>query len=490
MSLKEYKHKRNFKLTPEPAGAISKNTTKHLQFVIQKHAASHLHYDFRLEMAGVLKSWAIPKGPSLNPSDKRLAVQVEDHPLGYANFEGEIPRGQYGGGEVIIWDNGTWECESDPIKGWQAGKLKFILRGKKLQGTWLLLRTPSFKKNNKTNWLLRKEQDKAADKTNDITAERPESVISGGKLSIDQSPSKIKAKVASNNVAGVTITHPDKIFYPEINLSKIAIARYYESVADWILPYVKERPLSVMRCPDGITSDCFFQKHLKHKLPKDIERISINQNGKIVNSFIINSMAGLINLVQLGVLEFHTWGESYSHSGYPDHVIFDFDPEANITWQQTIEATLALREILYDINLVSFVKTTGGKGLHVVVPVKPIYTWQQIHHFAKSIANTLAKLNPNLFIATAAKAKRHNKIFVDYLRNSQSATAIAPYSTRARPNAPIATPLAWEELSEKIPSNYFTVNNIAKRLANLKTDPWKKFFKLKQTISKEILAKL
>lgn len=511
MSLKEYKQKRNFKLTPEPAGAVTKKPAKRVQFVIQKHAASHLHYDFRLEMAGVLKSWAVPKGPSLNPADKRLAVQVEDHPIGYANFEGEIPPGQYGGGEVIVWDNGVWECEDDPVKSWQAGKLRFTLQGKKLQGKWLLLRMPSFKKNGKTNWLLRKEQDEAADKTTDITAERPESVISGKKLQIDSESSASlakpkkstvkKTKIANRKkksdsitnspvIAGVTISHPDKIFYPEINLTKLAVAQYYEAIAQWMLPYIKGRPLNVLRCPDGIAGECFFQKHLTHKLPAGIEKIAIAQNDKTIDSFIIKNITGLIHLAQLGVLEFHVWGEIYTHSGKPDQIIFDLDPETNIGWQQIIETALLLKDILTDLDLTSFVKTTGGKGLHIEVPIKPIYTWQQIHNFAKAIANTLVKLNPDLYIATAAKAKRRNKIFIDYLRNSQSATAVAPYSLRARTGAPIATPLTWEEVSKKIPSNYFTINNISARLSKLKKDPWLKFFKLKQTLTKEMLEKI
>lgn len=350
----------------------------------------------------------------------------------------------------------------------------------------------------KINWLLIKEKDGAADNKINITAASPHSIVSGKLLKIDKYKTESSFLPQENenpintaieaSIAEAKVSHQNKIYYPEINLNKLDVARYYEFAANWILPYIKARPLSIFRCINGIAGNCFFQKHLPSQSLKNIINIKIKKDDKEIDSFMVKTINGLIELIQLGALEIHIWGERCPHNGYPDQIVFDLDPGENIIWQQVIDTGLLLRDILAELNLTSFVKTTGGKGLHINVPIKPIYYWQQIHAFAKTIANTLVKLNPSLYIATAVKTERQNKIFIDYLRNSQGATSIAPYSTRAKPGALIATPLTWDELNLKIHSNHFTLINIKERLRCLKEDPWESFLTLNQQLPNNMLA--
>lgn len=851
MSLSEYKRKRDFQRTPEPE-ANGKAAQGH-SFVIQKHAASHLHYDFRLELDGTLKSWAVPKGPSLNPSVKSLAVHVEDHPLDYASFEGTIPKGQYGGGTVMVWDHGTWEPEGDAVKDYKRGKLSFVLHGEKLAGRWSLVRMSGKAGEDGKNWLLIKSDDKAANKKKNILTAEPNSVLSGrdldeiatakdrvwhskekshtskmkakskpgnratrngkrakvdpstltdakkksqpsefkpqlatlgtsvpagdnwlhemkfdgyrilaffeqgkvrlvtrngndwtrkfptlakalaqlpiksaildgevvsldvdgrpdfqqlqnllkrgddkeivyyifdsphyggyslqktplierkellaqlfkslgdnptirysdhitgqgntvlnnacqlgmegivskqtesgyiearssawikskctkrqelviggytkptgsrvgfgslllgyydnGKLiysgrvgtgfnstSLRQihkelkkikaeispfdhplepaqargatwvepglvaeveftewtddgllrhpsfqglredkpakqivrekaqsvkkkqapsksSPRKPKAADAEATVAGVAITHPDRVVYPERGLTKLDLAQYYEAVADWILPYVAGRPLTLVRCPQGSKGKCFYQKHLTDSLPDSLQGVVANEDEE--EYVVLDDVRGLVSLVQMGVLEIHPWGSRAKSLEKPDQIVFDLDPGPGIVWKQVIQSARAIRERISSEKLKSFVRTSGGKGLHVVIPLKPGSTWERVKEFAKTMAFDMQKEDPALYIATASKAKRNKKIFIDYLRNSRGATSVACYSTRARDGAPVAMPLRWEELGKLKSPDQYTVENSLRRLSTLKTDPWDGFFQLKQTL--------
>lgn len=817
MTLKKYNTKRDFNKTLEPIGKKASKLKSYSRiFVIQKHAASHLHYDFRLEVNGVLKSWAIPKGPCLDPKVKRLAVQVEDHPLTYGTFEGTIPKGQYGGGTVMLWDSGTWEELKQPEKKLKKGNLSFILKGKKLKGKWELIQI----KSDPQNWLLIKSNDNHAQSLSDydITQEKPLSVVS--KKTIDQikenkqknitkpnaglidikninkdinldkktlpkeifpqlatlvsevpqydnwiheikfdgyrliahiktnvklitrgqkdwtkkfeivkkeleklklkntildgelvvldknghssfqllqqalsdessdvsmiyyvfdllyyngydltnlgvlarksllkqilskHPSDIisfsdhvvgngnalfqKAKKLSlegiiskemdspyaqkrtknwlkikctnrqefivggftkpqnsrqyfgslligvyknkkfiycghvgtgfdsnilkqlyelliplkminmpfervpdaNNVAiwvkpsivieveftewteeGVLrhpafkgirqdkppieikretkqnltttrknthndnfeLTHPEKIVFPENDIKKIDIARLYLAMNQWILPYIINRPLSLVRCPSGIQAQCFFQKHINIK--DDHKSIFEKSYPNKDEPFIyIKNVNGLLKLIQMNVLEIHVWGARADKPEKPDWIVFDLDPAPDVQWKKVIEAAFRVKEELEKIGLTSFVKTTGGKGLHVTIPFERRYSWEQVNAFSKLFAEFMASKYPKEYISIMSKQKRVGKIFIDYLRNHESATAIAPYSLRAREGAPIATPLHWDELTTKIKSNHFTLKNLLKRLASLENDPWQGFFEVKQKL--------
>lgn len=869
--LAQYWAKRDFARTPEPRGRVATPRTE-LAYYIQRHHARRLHYDFRLELDGTLKSWAIPKGPSLDPADKRLAVHVEDHPLDYGTFEGEIPPHQYGAGKVLLWDRGVWTPLGDPRRGLRAGHLKFELKGRKLAGRWALVRMGEA--GDKENWLLIKEHDDAA-RTGSaaaITERRPESVLgvppdeasaaaaaprrgklraaaarktlagaersampafikpqlatladrppaiddwllevkfdgyralcrlergaarlytraghdwtakwraiaaqaatlpvaqawidgevvaldehgavrfqllqnmerdgAGGRLAYyafdllyldghdlralpllqrkellrellaplgsdgpilysehvvgdadtifahacrhglegliakrpdaryesTRSRSWLKVKclqrqefvigaysepagsreqfgalllgVYDDNgglryagkvgtgfdaatlksvarefpqrraaqppfvdpptgaeargvhwltptlvaevkfaewtgsghirhgvfiglrsdkraedirreravpaaqavaderrprrratantdrtaaharttsrsrstsaasatasaepaavrgggvaVAGVPLSNPDRVLYPEMGLTKLELARYYEDVADWILPHVVGRPLTLVRCPDGVKKQCFYQKHINDTLSKHLTRIDVAGSKKPAAYMAANSLPALIALTQMGVLELHTWGARKPRLDKPDRIIFDLDPAPDLAWRYVIEAAQLLRGLLEELGLASFVKTTGGKGLHVAVPIKADKTWDEIKPFSRAIAVHMANELPERFTAKLSKSSRTGKIFIDYLRNGYEATAVAAYSTRARTGAPVSVPLAWDELSEQLRSDTYNVANARERLQNLPRDPWQDYFEIKQQVSAALLRR-
>jgi bifunctional non-homologous end joining protein LigD len=900
MGLREYHRKRDFAITPEPKGEESKR--KGRSFVIQKHAASRLHYDFRLEMEGVLKSWAVPKGPSLDPADKRLAMMTEDHPIDYGDFEGIIPEGQYGGGTVVLWDQGTWEPLEDPHEGLRKGALKFRLDGKKLKGKWTLVRIKGRdpREEGKT-WLLIKERDEfvRSSKVYDITKDRPESVTTGRTLeqiAADRDrvwnsnrgmaaeararspraarvaradpktktpapprarpaaaarrdlaaaaaavpgarkaplPAKVAAQLAtlvdappkgaewlhemkfdgyrilarlqdgrarllSRNgkdwtahfptvaaaveglpartalldgevaivlpsgmtsfqalqnalagqaqgqlayflfdlihlegyslarapleerktllkdvlgppaagsplrysdhvtgsgeefyrqacglgvegivskrrdapyeptrsrswlklkclkrqefviggytdpegsrvglgalllgvydrdgnlefagkvgtgftskvlddlrkklaaleqphspfqqakipgvrrahwvrpelvaevaftewtsdgrlrhpsfqglredkdpkdvvreqpgaledvanppvaadppakrpargrspegeklntkrgpktggeeiVAGVRLTHPDRVLYPPQGITKRDLALLYESIADWILPHLKGRPLTLVRCPEGAEKGCFYMKHSGVWAPKALRRVKIQEKTKVGEYLVVDDLAGLVSLVQMGILEIHTWNALADTIERPDRVVFDLDPDPSVGWERVVEGAQALRQRLQDLGLESFVKTTGGKGLHVVVPLRPASTWEESFEFSRAISEEMERAQPRAYTTSMPKARRRGKILIDYLRNNRGNTSVAAYSTRARPGAPVSTPITWEELARGVKPDQFHVGNIRERLQSLKADPWKRYWTVRQRITAAIRRSL
>lgn len=281
-------------------------------------------------------------------------------------------------------------------------------------------------------------------------------------------------------VAGVELTHPDRILWGGQGLTKQGLAEFYAGIADLILPHVVRRPLSLVRCPSGTGKACFFQKHAWAGLHKAIREIDVPGDDR--KMLMIEDVAGLVALVQAGVLEIHPWGTSLGTLKRPDRLIFDLDPGEGADWADVVAAAREVRTRLADEGLESFVKTSGGKGLHVVVPVRPEAGWAEARAFTERIARAMAADNPRRYLATMAKAARAGRIFVDYLRNGQGATAVAPYSTRARPNAPVSTPLEWGELSEEIRGDRFTVANLASRLARLARDPWAGIGDIRQTV--------
>jgi bifunctional non-homologous end joining protein LigD len=847
-SLAHYRTKRDFGKTSEPKGITAKTGGNH--YLIQKHEASHLHYDFRLELDGVLKSWAVPKGPSLDPHDKRLAMEVEDHPVAYGSFEGTIPKGQYGGGTVMLWDTGTWEPIGNAREGLKKGKLTFKLHGERLKGEWTLVRFHGHEKS-RNQWFLIKHRDdevregdngkfvsenttsvvsgremdeiaeahdnvwgrkgktekktKAAvkpasskkksvkksklpdfippqlatlstsapkgdewlheikfdgyrmlsfiqDRTvrmvsrndkdwtgafqpiadilsassldhtifdGEVVAidtegksnfsqlkdalsaadyshmqyyvfdmlmhegedirelplierkerlkkvidalsakakkriiysehfanqdgkflqnacamhlegivskrkdasylsgrskswlktkciKREEMVIGGytlpsngskgigalllgyyddgeltyagrvgtgwnadtsmelrktlDKLVTGNSPfvsvtplgrrgakwvkpqlvcameftewtpdghmrhpsfqglredkkakdvhrdfavpaataekqaakevkTKAKAKTTADAVTGgVTITHPDRIIFPESHITKQQLADYYQSIAKHIMPHVKERPLSMLRCPEGIGEICFYQRHVGLGKSPYLHELDIPVKGKQQTYMMIKDEKGL--LIQWGVIELHAWQCTANHTDKPDRLVFDLDPAPDVPWKRLVEGAQEVRDRMKEFGLQSFLKTTGGKGLHVVVPLTPTYGWETLKTFARAIAESMAHDNPDRYISTMSKAARKGLIFIDYLRNEITSTAVAAFSVRARPGATVSTPLDWKELAAIKPAD-FTIETIPARLKKQKNDPWKDFFKVKQKISAKHLKAL
>ncbi|MDK2745399.1 MAG: DNA ligase D [Nitrospira sp. BO4] len=877
MSLTRYRKKRNFSQTPEPRGSQSREKPpSQLLYVVQKHAASRLHYDFRLELDGALKSWAVPKGPSLNPDDKRLAVHVEDHPMEYAAFEGIIPPKQYGAGTVMVWDQGQWESDGDPRAAYHKGRMKFALFGKKLQGRWTLVRMSGTDNADGKNWLLIKERDeyaRTATRSNsslasshsvksgrsmdeitkaksdvwhshrtsggverikisrDLKTKRgsvtsmgtvtcpawispqlatlvdkipegegwihelkydgyrmlcrieqgvvqlfsrngrewtqklPEHVKAARRFSVenawldgelvamksdgsmsfqalqnafdggwdgrlvyyvfdllffngrdlrssplherkrllasllcgqpesgllqysahilgkgptvfetacrrglegviakrvdgrytegrnrnwvkvkcqrrqefviggytepsgsrrgfgalllgvyekpgrlvyvgrvgtgfsenrlsqlyrilqrherprppfvdpptggdtkgvhwvkpelvaevrfaewtqegllrqaaflglrDDKPAKAivreSAVHASANreqknrsadepdreskraaarvhrarplrqdrkpthaaiVAGIEITNPYRVLFPHDGITKLELAQYYDRIGDTILPHVRGRPLTLVRCPEGHDTGCFYQKHATDQIHEAIDRVEVEESDGRASYMVANTTAALVALVQLGVLEFHTWGARRERLDRPDRMTLDLDPAPDVPWREVVEAAFLIRTLLEELRLTSFVKTTGGKGLHVVVPLQRRHSWDEVKDFAKSVAGHMVRTIPARFTDNMSKRVRKGKVYIDYLRNGRGATTVAAYSTRAKPRAPLSAPLGWDELTPSLRSDQFNVHNIEERLSELAKDPWAGYETVQQHLTTSMMTGL
>jgi bifunctional non-homologous end joining protein LigD len=292
-------------------------------------------------------------------------------------------------------------------------------------------------------------------------------------------------------VAGVTITHPDRVVFPGTAITKLDLAKYYARVSRLLLPHVADRPLALVRCPEGVgAGECFFQKHWTGKLPESLDTVSIRQSdGKKHPHVVIHDTEGLVTLVQWGVMEIHPWGARADDPDKPDRIIFDLDPGPGITWSDIVEAALGMRELLDALGLTSWVKTSGGKGLHVVVPIARRASWDEVSQFARQVAEHMQEAFPGHFVSKAAKAARKGVIFVDWLRNTRGATAVAPWSSRARPEAGVSVPLPWKALSSLHGGADFTVSTLGKGTLP-RTDPWKEMLKARQSLSRQILQRL
>ena len=864
MALERYRRMRDFRVTPEPEGKIGRRRSHELAFVVQKHAATRLHYDFRLELNGVLLSWAVPKGPSLDPNDKRLAVHVEDHPLEYGEFEGVIPAKQYGAGTVMLWDRGTWIPTTDPDKAYARGHLKFELRGEKLGGIWNLVRSRGGKYGDKS-WLLFKEEDLHARLGAQalVVDDRPDSVVTGrsieeiraqadrvwhsnksvaanvkggairkrqataaatiaklagarkaplpdvveaqlatlakapptgtgwvheikydgyrmlcriaggearmmsrnakdwthalpsltralarlpveaawldgevvvldaeGRTSFEalqgvlsgaganaltyfafdllyldgvdlrgvalaerkrvletllaaapvalrysehfaasgaaflqnvcslglegmvskradlpyrsgrgpawqkikcprsrdmviggytdpegsrsgfgalllgvhdangrlrysgkvgtgfdaasladisgklaglaqrQSPfadppqgaegrrahwvkpvlvaevaysewtsdgtlrhpsfrrlrpdqvatavvrepaadatdldatighgpaaqpvrASARAPSDPNAIAGVVLTNPDKLLYPEAKLTKRDLASYYAAAGEWMLPHVVNRPLTLVRCPNGWDRKCFYQKNADDGMHEAIARIAIrSDDGGSSVYMMANSVAAIVALLQMGVLEIHPWGSQAAALGFADRIVFDLDPDESLPWEHVKQAVLIVRTLLDNVGLASFLKTTGGKGLHVVVPIEPTVGWEDVKGFTKAVAELLERTFPDRFTAKLLKVSRQRRIFIDYLRNAEGSTAVGAYSLRAKADAPVSTPIHWDELAKDLRFAHFNARNVPRRLAKLRDDPWRALAASAVALTPAIMAKV
>ncbi|MBA1279239.1 DNA ligase D [Stutzerimonas stutzeri] len=847
MALDEYNRKRDFAATPEPGGDTrtrrKQDKSGALQYCIQKHDASRLHYDFRLELDGTLKSWAVPKGPSLDPKSRRLAVHVEDHPLDYATFEGTIPAGHYGAGDVIVWDRGIWIPEGDPHEGYRKGKLKFTLEGEKLSGVWNLVRTRM--DGGKEQWFLIKSNDDAArpeqdydivkeqsdsvlsDRTliprkrgkakievdakpvktpaartrkkaahttlsgakpaplpdslkpqlatlvesvpdgdwryeikfdgyrimariesgkvqlftrngHDWTAkmpqqaealaalglesawldgevvvpneegtpdfqalqnafeigrsgtilyylfdlpflngmdlrevpleerraalsqlleandnellrfsadftEQPESVLDSacqmklegligkragstyvskrsnswvkikcknrqefiivgftdpkgtragfgalllglhndegelhyaGKvgtgfnqatlkslhaklkpLKVDKSPlakappaadvrgahwlkpelmcevafaemtrqgvirhsvfhglrsdkpaqaitherpakapktkSKAADKSASSAGGKIKISNPERVIDKSIGATKMELARFYAEVAPWALPHLRQRPLALVRAPEGIEGELFFQKHTEKLSIPHITQLDTALFPKHAALMTIDSVEALVSAAQMGTIELHTWNAVAPVLDHPDRFVLDLDPDPALPWKRMVEATQLTQTLLDEIGLQSFLKTSGGKGLHILVPLKPTQSWKEVKAFSQAIAQYMAKLLPQHFSAVSGPKNRVGRIFIDYLRNSQGASTVAAYSVRAREGLSVSVPIHRDELAELKGANLWTIRNLISRLEEQgDDDPWAEIDETDQTITADMRERL
>jgi bifunctional non-homologous end joining protein LigD len=297
-----------------------------------------------------------------------------------------------------------------------------------------------------------------------------------------------RADGARPDVCGVGISHPDRVVYRDPPLTKLDLARYYARIARWMVPHVLDRPLTLVRCPEGAPvtpgqeSGCFYMKHSKLWAPAALRRVRIREKTKIGEYLVADSPAALVSLVQMGVLEVHTWNSRCADVERPDRIVIDIDPGSAVRWPHVIEAARLVRNLLKALDLVSFVKTTGGRGLHVVVPITPGPDWSACLEFARAFAEALVRRDTRRYTTQFSKAGRDDKMLIDYLRNNRTNTSIAAFSTRARPGAPVSVPLSWTELSPSKPPDRFSVETVVNRLMRLRADPWRAYWKTKQRL--------
>jgi bifunctional non-homologous end joining protein LigD len=297
-------------------------------------------------------------------------------------------------------------------------------------------------------------------------------------------------------VSGVGISHPDRQVYPALAFTKLNLARYYERIAEWMLPHVAGRPLTLVRCPDGAPADpaseggCFYMKHSKLWAPPALRRVRIREKTKVGEYLVADSAAAVVSLVQMGVLEIHTWNATCARLEQPDRIVIDLDPGAGVGWPAVIEAARLVRDLLAIMELRCFVKTTGGRGLHIVVPIVPREDWSECLAFARALGDVLVRRDPSRFTTNFAKAGREHQLLVDYLRNNRTNTSVAAYSTRARAGAPVSVPLAWSELSASRPPHRHSVKTVPTRLARLAADPWREYWHVTQHLPRAAVTAL
>jgi bifunctional non-homologous end joining protein LigD len=536
MALEEYRRKRRFGVTLEPAGAKKlRKARSGLAYVIQKHRATALHYDFRLEWNGVLLSWAIPKGPALDPAIKRMASHVEDHPLEYAAFEGIIPAGEYGGGTVMVWDRGTWTPEAPDVDAALAkGDLKFALQGEKLKGSWVLVRTKGWGSSKKPSWLLIKHRDDFAS-DEDVAETRPRSVVSNRlltEIALDEGgdvekastgdpvgeveklladPKKLQRKTkavpavwhskprgstrgaspapppSKKSSFPVPVSNLDKIFWPEEGYTKSDLIAFYAGVFSKLKPYVDGRPLSLERAPDGLLGEPFYQKEKPSSMPPGTPTVVVKhgKDRKVTNTVVGGKLETQLALANLGCIAVHVWGSRADALDLPDWVCFDLDPDSGLI-TDAIGAALKVKAALDALDLVSFVKTSGGKGLHIFVPITRGPTTDEVTWFAKELGTRLSAAWPKELTMEMRIAARKGRVFLDSFRNAFGQTVVSPYSVRRRPHAPVSMPLFWSEVVPSLRSEDFTIGNSAERLK--KRDPWADFFRRRQSLKRALAA--
>jgi bifunctional non-homologous end joining protein LigD len=446
MALEEYKAKRNFRKTPEPGAKAGKHHQQPI-FVVQEHHARQLHYDFRLEADGVLKSWAIPKGPTLDPAVKRLAVHVEDHPLEYATFKGRIPEGEYGAGTVKIWDHGTYEhlladnpAPQTVAEGIEAGRLEFELHGRKLKGRFALVRMHGLGRG-KENWLLIKMKDEFA---------RPETDGREAAAPAGTKPPRRPAarpQAAHNgkppNREPFEFSHVDKTLFPDDGYTKGDVLDFYSRIAPRLLPFLRDRPTTLERLPEGIGKNepHFWQKNTPKYYPKWIRRAELlGESGETVSYVVINDAQTLLYLVNQGALTFHIWLSRLHHLDQPDFVLFDLDP-GQATLVAAVKIAKYLRALLEDEGRQAYLKTSGKSGLHILVPRTEEGGYTEAREWGLGLARQVVEALPDIATIERSKAKRGRRVYVDLMQNAKGRHVVPPYVLRPVPGAPVSTPL-------------------------------------------------
>ncbi len=514
-SLATYRAKRDFDRTTEPAGTTAGGTTsggdRRPHFVVQRHRARRLHYDFRLEIDGTLVSWAVPKGLTLDPGERHLAVHVEDHPLEYADFEGVIPGGEYGAGDVIVWDRGTWELHgsTDARQAVTDGEIHVDLFGTKLRGRFVLVRTggaqTAKQPSAKEQWLILHKRDDAAVPGWDPEA-HPESVLSGRTNDeVAADPDRLWTRDGAATPAGasrefaaptaaelaaldalptkgrwsfqgreLSLTNLDKVLFPargeEPPVTKRDLIRYYACLAPVMLPYLDQRPMNLHRFPDGVTRQGFWQKAAPRYAPDWVPRWHNDDAdpGESEEYLVADSPPALAWLANHAAIELHAWTSRLADVHQPTYALVDLDPGDATSWDELLTLARLHRTALEHLGVRGYAKTTGQRGIQIWIPIAPGPTFTETRAWVEQLSRTIAQVAGDLVSNTWEKRGRRGRARLDYTQNAINKTLVAPYSVRAAAGAPVSMPIAWAELDDPdLRSDRWTVWNAPARVAEV-----------------------
>jgi bifunctional non-homologous end joining protein LigD len=519
-NLQRYRDKRDFARTPEPAGTEDDALPPPgaARFVVQRHRARRLHYDFRLEIGGVLVSWAVPKGLTLDPAVKHLAVHVEDHPIEYLHFEGVIPSGGYGAGDVIVWDRGTFELHAtdDALAALDAGELHVELHGEKLRGHFMLIRTRTH--DGKADWLVfHKRDDDAVDGWD--PEQHPQSVLSGrtneevaaaparlwtseGERRLDApirefdapTPDELAALDALGTKGTWTfqgrelqLTNLDKVLCPPRDgppVTKRDLVRYAACIAPTMLPYLLDRPLNLHRYPDGSERPGFWQKQVPDHTPAWIRRWHNDDadDGESTDYLVADEPAVLVWLANHGALELHPWTSRTEDVERPTYALIDIDPGADTPWTDVLRLAQLHETALDHLGVRGYPKVTGRRGIQVWIPIVPGPSFTETRAWVETLSRTIGRVVPDLVSWSWEKASRGGLARLDYTQNAINKTLVAPYSTRPAPGAPVSVPIAWDELDDpELAPDRWTIRSVLDRVAE-RGDPMREMLSRPQTL--------
>jgi bifunctional non-homologous end joining protein LigD len=536
--LERYNAKRDFAVTPEPKGGRAKGgkakggkakdgkakggkaPTGRNRFVVQRHRARRLHYDMRLEMDGVLVSWAVPKGPTLDPGAKRMAIHVEDHPLEYFDFEGVIPRGEYGGGDVIVWDWGTWAAvdTDDPVAAVERGELHFELAGEKLRGRFVIVRRG--REGDREQWLLiHKRDDDAADgwdaedhprsvrsgRTNDEvaadpgdtwTGERPTVAAWARRLTFDAVPDDELRALGRLGREGdwaidgveVHLTNLDKVLFPAKGkgkpLTKRDLVRYHATIAPAMLSYLAGRPVNPHRFPNGIDKPGFWHKAVPDYAPDWLTRFHYDDadEGETEWYAVVDSVPSLVWMANYGAVELNPWTSRVEAPHEPTWALVDIDPGTETTFAEVRQLARLYRTALEHLGLLGGPKVTGQRGLQIWIPIRRGYGFDDTRAWVERLSRTVGATLPELVSWAWRKADRGGRARLDYTQNAVNKTLVAPFSARPAPGAPVSVPITWDELDDRaLRPDRWTIRTVGKRLAEV-GDPLRDLVGMQQSL--------